>query len=235
MKTPKEVLKFEIFAPLTVFKTPFSVKGFETFPLPPYSTMIGLLYTALGRKYNEEKFSLSVQGDYEVLFRDYLTFRKYNRKDKEIGKKPLEVPFLFNFKLACHILGDGETLNLFEDALKQPKTYLGLGIREIPVKVRKVKKLKAVWKTLEEPQRLKYNAFIPINLAEHLGFYEPKGRYSELAGIEFLVPSFIKTEKPYRDYHFEEVFYVPKGAEMEEDSEVLIDEEGDFIFPTEER
>jgi len=81
-----KVLKFEIFTPLAVFKTPFSIKGFETFPLPPYSTVIGLLYTALGRKYRGEKFQISVQGKYEVLFRDYQTFRKYNRKDRKIEK-----------------------------------------------------------------------------------------------------------------------------------------------------
>jgi len=234
MEAPKEVLKFEIFAPIAVFKTPFSVKGFETFPLPPYSTVIGLLYTALGKKYNGEKFSLSVQGDYEVLFRDYLTFRKYNKEKKKLETKPLEVPFLLNFKLVCHILGDGETLNLFEEALKKPKTYLGLGIREIPVKVLKVKKLKAEWKTLEEPKKLKYNAFIPLRWLDYLNFYTAKGKFSELGGIEFFVPSFLKKLKPYRDYQFEEVVYIHKGTEIEEDSEVLTDEEDDFIFPTEE-
>jgi CRISPR-associated protein Cas5t len=230
-----KVLKTEIFVQNAVFKTPFSVKGFETFPLPPYSTVIGLLYTALGRKYKGEKFRISVQGDYEVLFRDYLIFKKYNKKDKKLERKPLEVPFLYNFSLTCHILGNEELLKQFEETLKKPKTFLGLGALEIPAKVKSVKILNAEWKELDKKQKLEKNAYIPVYLTENLKLSLPyRTTYKRYAGIEFWIPSFIKQKEPYRDYYFEEVLYVTKNYELKSGSRVLTDEEGDFIFPTEE-
>ena len=226
-----KVLKFEIFTPLAVFKTPFSVKGFETFPLPPYSTVIGLLYTALGSKYGGEKFQISVQGKYEVLFRDYQIFKKYNRKEKKIDKKPLEVPYLHNFRLLCHIAGGEKLLNTFAEALKKPKTFLSLGIAEIPAKVKSVKILSAKWESFKLRKPLKWNAYIPRYLSENIKFSTPyRTAGKAFAGIEFLLPSFLKRAEPYRDYHFEEVLYLPEGFRIS--GKLLMDEEGDFLFPT---
>ena len=231
----KEALKFEVFTSVACFKTPFSIRGVETYPLPPYSTVIGFLYKALGRKYKGQKFSLSVQGDYKAIFRDYLTFRKYNLDKKRLEKKPIEVPFLYSFKLVAHLLGSKEILNLFERALRRPASYLGLGLREIPAKIGKVKRVKIKWTSLEDPVELKYNAYIPIELAKNLDFFsnERGDKYfTGFEGIEYILPSFIKKISWYRDFEYEQVVYIPKGVEIEEDSEVLIDEEGDFVFPT---
>jgi len=60
------------------------MKGIEIYPLPPYSTIIGLIYKAMGRKWNGEHFQISIQGDYETIFRDYIWFKKYNLKKKEL-------------------------------------------------------------------------------------------------------------------------------------------------------
>jgi CRISPR-associated protein Cas5t len=229
-----KVLKFEIFTPLAVFKTIFSIKGFETYPLPPYSTVIGLLYTALGRKYKGERFQISVQGRYEVLFRDYQIFRKYNRKDKKLEKKPLEVPYLYNFRLLCHIGGDENLLNTFVEALRKPKTFLSLGIAEIPAKVRFAKILSADLKERKLKKTLKWDAYIPKHLVNDIKFSSPYRTESRaFAGIEFLLPSFLKKEEPYRDYYFEEVLYLPAGFGLS--GKLLMDEEGDFLFLTEEQ
>ncbi len=231
-----EALKFELFAELAVFKTPFSVKGIETFPLPPYSTIIGFIYNALGEKYGGERFGISVSGTHEGILRDYLTLRKYNRKDKLIEKKPIEVPFLFNFRLVCHLVGDKELLERFEEALKRPKTYLGLGVAELPAKVVRVKRVSFEESVLRRTTPLKRNFFIPKGVAENL---ELRSAYGQLepenleGGIEFVVPSFLKKMEPYRDYFFEEVLFVPEGFKLARGSKVWVDKEGDFLFPTE--
>jgi len=187
----------------------------------------------LGRKYEGEKFQISVQGKYEVLFRDYQIFRKYNRKDRKIEKKPLEVPYLYNFRLLCHIAGDEKLLNTFAGALQKPKNFLSLGIAEIPAKVRFVKILSAKWENFRLRKPLKWNAYIPKHLVGNIRFSSPYRTESKiLAGIEFLLPSFLKQVEPYRDYHFEEVLYLPKGFRLS--GNLLVDEEGDFLFLTEE-
>ncbi|MDQ7083112.1 MAG: type I-B CRISPR-associated protein Cas5b [Aquificota bacterium] len=113
------LLKFELFSPCATFKAPLSLKGIETYPLPPPSTIIGLLYTAVGRRWEGEKFSLSIQGVYESVFRDYIRMRKYNRKDKELSPLPLEVPRLYNFRALIHVRAERSLLEEFMTALRE--------------------------------------------------------------------------------------------------------------------
>jgi CRISPR-associated protein Cas5, N-terminal domain len=77
-----DCLRFKLYTPTGIFKNPLSIKGVEVYPLPPYSTIIGLIYKAMGKKWNKEYFQISIQGDYEAIYRDYVWFKKYNLKDK---------------------------------------------------------------------------------------------------------------------------------------------------------
>ncbi len=211
-----ECLKFELFSPCATFKTPFSLKGIETYPLPPYSTIVGLLYTALGRKWEGEEFSISVQGKHEAIFRDYVRLRKYNRKDKEIQPLPLEIPRLYRFEGVIHVCGEKELLENFKKALLRPKVYLSLGGGEYPVLV-KNPRLVGVEERLMEGE-LRFWAYVP-QTREKL-FY---GK-----GIHFRIPSFYEGSGGDRAYRWEKVFYMARGALFEGD--VLVDEEGDILW-----
>ncbi|RLJ70701.1 CRISPR-associated Cas5t family protein [Hydrogenivirga caldilitoris] len=211
-----ECLKFEVFSPSATFKTPFSLKGIETYPLPTYSTIIGLLYTALGRKYGGEKFSISVQGDYETLFRDYIRFRKYNKKDKKFETLPLEVPRLFRLRSIVHILGEEQLLKTFKEALEKPSVFLSFGGGEYPVLVKNPRILKLEERFLES--ELKYSAYVPDRLRKAL--------YGE--GIVFRIPSFYRIENNERMWNWETVYYFPKGTLLE--GKLLSDEEGDTVW-----
>jgi CRISPR-associated protein Cas5t len=39
-----ECLRVKLYTPTGIFKNPLSIKGIEVYPLPPYSTIIGLIY-----------------------------------------------------------------------------------------------------------------------------------------------------------------------------------------------
>lgn len=210
-----ECLKFELFSPCATFKTPFSLKGIETYPLPPYSTIIGLLYTATGRKWEGENFKLSVQGDYESIFRDFVRFRKYNRKDKELQSLPLEVPRLYNLRCIIHVLGEGELIDEFAEALQKPKVYLFLGGGEYPVLVKNPRKVKV--EEREVQLETKYSAFVP----------ESKARFFDQKGISFRLPSFYQ-EGEEKTYRWEQAYFFPKGSLVE--GRLLVDEEGDVIW-----
>ncbi|GAB6065978.1 type I-B CRISPR-associated protein Cas5b [Aquifex pyrophilus] len=209
------VLKFELFSPCATFKTPFSIKGVETYPLPPYSTIIGLLYTALGRKWKGERFRLSVQGNHESVFRDYVSLKKYNYKDKELEKVPLEIPRLYNLTVKVHVQGEEELLKEFKKALEQPRVYLFLSGGEYPVLVKDIKLLEAEKRYIEE--ELLYSAFIPAK--EDISLYSK--------GIYYRIPYFCRFEEE-RECEWAEVYYYQKGTDFE--GEVFVDEEGEPLW-----
>lgn len=211
------LLKFELFSPCATFKVPLSLKGIETYPLPPPSTIIGLLYTAAGRKWKGERFSLSIQGDFESIFRDYIRMRKYNRKDKELSPLPLEVPRLYNFRAVIHVSAEEKgLLKDFLEALKSPSRYLYLGGGEYPVLVKGVKITEAEHKDISQGE-LKMNAFVPERAKDIL--YEV---------IQFRVSTFCRRENGERVCDWINVYYAQKGADI--GGKVLIDEEGDTVW-----
>ncbi len=210
-----ECLKFELYSPCATFKTPFSLKGIETYPLPPYSTIIGLLYTALGRKWEGEEFSVSVQGDYEAIFRDYIRFRKYNRDKKRIEVLPLEVPRLYNLRCVVHVLGNGELIGEFIRALQKPRVYLFLGGGEYPVFVKNPRRVEVREEEIE--LEIKRSAFVP----------EDKVRLFDQTGIPFRLPSFYE-EGEEKNYRWEQVYFLPKLSIVE--GRLLVDMEGDVVW-----
>lgn len=213
-------LKVEFFTPTGIFKTPFSVKGIEIYPLPPYSTIIGLLYTAIDRKWKGETFKISIQGDYDELFRDYIRFRKYNKKDKVLETLPLELPILHNFRLTVHLVGDDKILKEFEQGIKRPKKYLFMSAGELPVKIVKVRRVYIKEESLED-YPINKNAYIPCHLKERV-YFSPN--------VFYRIPSFYKTTNhDIREHIWEDVYYVSKGSYITGDN-ILIDEEGDPLW-----
>ncbi len=211
-----KALRFELFTPTGIFKTPFSLKGIETYPLPPYSTIIGLLYTAIGRKWQGEEFQISIQGRHQALFRDYVRFRKYNRKDKLLETVPIEVPILYQLELIVHLYGEYELLREFAEGLRKPKTYLYLSGGEYAVKIRRVDFVELEERKVEE-LKLEWSAFLP------------KDRYRELSlfpsGILYLLPAFLKKESSLREHNWIEAYYLQSGTVIEE-GKVLLEVEG---------
>ncbi|WP_461828944.1 type I-B CRISPR-associated protein Cas5b [Aquifex sp.] len=213
-----EVLKFELSSPCATFRVPFSIKGIETYPLPPYSTIIGLIYTCLGRKWEGEKFSVSVQGNFEAIFRDYIRFRKYNKKDKELETLPLQVPRLYKLNCVVHIYSENnELLKEFEEGLKKPKVYPFLGGGEYPVFINNVKILKA--SVQETEGETEYSAFVPIN---------KKSIFLETAGIHFRIPYFCTRKEGERECEWVDVYYFQRGTLYE--GEIILDEEGTPVW-----
>jgi len=215
-----ELLKFELFSKCSTFRVPLSIKGIETYPLPPYSTIIGLLYTAIGRKWEGEKFSISVQGNYDSIFRDYLGLKKYNRdkKKKKLETLPLQIPRLYNLRCIVHISSeDRGLLEEFKKGLESPEVYLFLSGGEYPVLVKNVKILRGNFKCAEGETR--YSIYVPE---------EKKNLIWERWGIHLRIPRFCKRVKGERECEWVDVYYFSKGAYYE--GEILIDEEGTPVW-----
>lgn len=219
-----ECLRVKLYTPTGIFKNPLSIKGIEVYPLPPYSTIIGLIYRAMGRKWNGEYFQISIQGDYQAIYRDYVWFKKYNFDKKKLGKLPLQVPILYNLWLLIHIKASEELLNEIENGLKKPKELLFLSGGEYPVKVEEVKRVKCFEKRLSEEETitLNYNAYIPKEFKEKI-------RLSDTGeGVLFSLSYFYKNSQKPKTYSWIDAYYLQKGTEIY--GSLILDEDNNPVF-----
>ena len=221
-----ECLRVKLYTPTGIFKNPLSIKGIEVYPLPPYSTVIGFIYRAMGRKWQGEHFQISIQGDYEAIYRDYVWFKKHNFKDKELEKLPLQVPILCNLWLLIHIKASEELLNEIESGLKKPKELLFLSGGEYPVKVEEVRRVRCEVKNLSKfnLMELVYNAYVPSLLKREIKSTEE--------GVNFHLSYFYKSSKP-KVYNWIEATYLKKGTLIYK-GKLYVDEEGYPVFFTPE-
>ncbi|KPC99014.1 CRISPR-associated protein [Geobacillus sp. BCO2] len=65
-----KALRLKLFQETACYKKPFASKVAETYPLPPYSTVKGMIH-ALLRADRFIPMRLSVQGEYEAKLLDY--------------------------------------------------------------------------------------------------------------------------------------------------------------------
>src|SRR3989338_7062233 len=87
MATTK-TLFLELFQPFAQYRNPFTFYYGQTFPLPPKSTIIGMLQNACTMYYNEKFWYLkvSVHGGFESTFWNYKSLIKGNVSLEKYGK-----------------------------------------------------------------------------------------------------------------------------------------------------
>jgi len=220
-----QCLRLKLYTPTGIFKNPLSIKGIEVYPLPPYSTIIGLIYKAMGRRWEGKSFQISLQGDYEAIYRDYVWFRKYNFKDKVLEKLPLQVPILHNLRLLIHIKAEEKLLEEMEKAIKEPKELLFLSGGEYPVKVEEVKIVQCEEKEIPEEDaiKLKHNAYVPKKILEKASV--------DKKGVLFSLSYFYKNSQKPKTYSWIDVYYFQKGTQIY--GSLIFDEDGYPVFLTE--
>jgi CRISPR-associated protein Cas5t len=216
-----ECLRVKLYTPAGIFKNPLSIKGIEVYPLPPYSTIIGLIYRAMGRKWKGEHFQISIQGDYQAIYRDYVWFRGDSLGGKE-DKLPLQVPILYSLEFLVHVKAENGLLEDIERALKEPKELLFLSGGEYPVKVQEVKRVKCLEKFISEENciKLNYNAYIQRELLENIGTSDK--------GILFSLSYFYKNSQKPKTYSWIDAYYFQKGTEIY--GSLIFDEDNNPVF-----
>ena len=170
---------------LVNYKQPTSIKVRESYPLPPYSTVIGMVHNACD--YTEyHPMKVSVQGKYHSVVDD-LAY-KYSFKPGTIEKKrdyafvtedtgvyktPLYQNLLVDVELVIHIAPQDQKLveEIF-DAFKTPREYISLGRREDLVVIDEVKIVEV--EEVDEESFIEfdnnYRAYIPFRyLKEKIG------------------------------------------------------------------
>lgn len=147
----KQVLKVKIYQPHAHYRVPFSYQRRFTYPIPPYSTVKGLICNLLGiRNDNDDRFkkikeglSLAIYGRYESLVKEYIWFRNLNKKSHinkfnsvanrfidnvpqhPGGQMPVTVDVLHNVNLIIYIYHpETDFLKQIKNAFENPETRL---------------------------------------------------------------------------------------------------------------
>ena len=178
-----KVVKLTARQTLASYRKPSSMQIKESYPLPPYSTVIGMIHSACG--YEEYvDMDISIQGSYHSKINDLYTryefkpgyyekgrhsieIKSNNYKSTGLVAGPANVELLTNVKLVIHIKPKSENkVTEIYEGLKKPKEYLSLGRREDLLVIETVEIVDIEEKILEKDYKLKQDAYVPIGCIE---------------------------------------------------------------------
>ncbi len=212
-----KILKLNLFQETACYKKPLALKVAETYPLPPYSTIIGMLHKILQAKPGEYfDMNISVQGEYESIFTNYQNLRMYKGKDK-VTSMPRNVHQLLNINLVIHVQAEDEVIDKIYQNIVNGKETFSLGRNEDMVRIDGIKYVQNIEQVRRD--QANRNAYVPL---EKLGEDMPGINYN-LNTVYHITPDNL------RKYDKVKVKYI------EEDSNILLknvlkDEDGDYII-----
>lgn len=211
------ILKIEIRQDRAVYRVPYSMEVIETYPLPPYSTVIGFVHNMLGLREVLEGINVSIQGEYGGVVRDYVRFHKYAQRTNKGKFYPVVVTSLVDVHLIVHLKMPSNEWHLrLLAALNDPPYFPYLGRPEDLITELKVQEVQETPFTSQmSPQgglRLPFSAYLPVDQA----------RFHELEGIRYLLPGYYQKHRfsqkkssekvSLRIFDIIPVLYVQKGS-----------------------
>lgn len=173
----KKAVRIKLEQELVNYKVPTSFQLKETYPLPPFSTVIGMVHAACG--YMEYKeMQVSIQGKYHSKVNDLFTRYEFKPELKfEAGRHQLETSgygigrgvatteLLSEVELLIHIIPEDQTLiEEIASGLNNPKEFLSLGRREDLIIMKEVSIVDVREETVDDdlPLKKNYSAYIPL-------------------------------------------------------------------------
>ena len=250
-----KAIKLKLYQNMVNYKVPTSFQLKESYPLPPYSTVIGMVHSLCDFK-EYKPMKISISGNYFSKVNDlYTRYEFKNGNPFEMGRHQLNVngyginrgvataELLVDVNLTIHIIPEDQSeefLNTIFEAFKYPREYPSLGRREDIVLIRDVKIVDVEKKKLERDLSNGEEdfAYIPVNfIQEKLVNYGDKKNGMNIYGTRYeLTKNYtsdnIGTEdKPQmiRFWKKEEVIYSSniKGFKRRE---VPVDTDDEIVF-----
>lgn len=178
MNTIMKVIRLTIKQNLANYRKPLNYQIKESYPLPPYSTIIGMIHKACGfTEYHPMK--ISIQGNTNRSISDIYTKYSFSKGAKfEEGRHTLRIPsknktygvikgignieLIQDINLTIHIypINEDEISFIYEKLLK-PDTYLALGRHEDLIDIQEVKIVECLEEDMVGTKNLIY---VPIEL-----------------------------------------------------------------------
>ena len=211
-------LKLEIYQEIACYKKPMAFKTTETYPLPPYSTVIGMIHKVLKAE-EYIPMEISIQGKYESLMNCYNTMMFY--KSGDISKMPLNINMLYGIDLIIHIKADEKILDDIHKGIRTCNECLSLGRGEDMARLDSIKYVEVSEANMEE-----YDSSITLTN----NFYIPKNYELGLKGIKYKLNKRYEILGNIRRWKEKiEVNYVEEKSELE-NGVFYLDSEEDLVF-----
>ncbi|NGP44614.1 type I-B CRISPR-associated protein Cas5 [Bacillaceae bacterium SIJ1] len=183
-----KALRLKLYQQTACYKKPFAFKVSETYPLPPYATVKGMLH-ALLQATELIPMKLSIQGSYDTVISDYQThyfFKKANTKEfaltadglgvdrdmSDVTTMPIYTQMLYDVELLIHVQASDEVLRQLQDVIANSAQHLSLGRWEDLVRVDACEMVEL--REPEEDYPLKYNAYVPREWLDEGDFFPYK-------------------------------------------------------------
>ena len=248
-----KAIRLKIFQNLVNYKLPTSFQLKETYPLPPYSTVIGMVHNAC--EFTEYvPMRVSVQGKYHSKVNDLATryeFKPGMNFDKSrhqlnvdgfgIGRGVSTVELLSEVELLIHIVPENqEFVEEICEKLTYPHEYLSLGRREDLIVFGELPKIVEVEETeLEEDLSIKnsYSAYIPIEILKEEAVKIGSKEGVKISGTvykltkDYEIKNYgtAKSPKNFRVWNKIKVVYGSDITGLEEEN-VYVDEDKNLVF-----
>lgn len=182
----KKVVRLSLYQNLVNYKKPTSFQLKESYPLPPPSTVIGMVHFACG--FTEYKtMDVSIQGKFHSRVYDLYTRYEFAGSAFENGRHQVKfrcedgkvygatkgvstVELLSDVELLIHICPEDDALvEKIYNAFKKPNEFISLGRREDLVTVNEVKIIEIEKQEIEDTKALEKNMnyYIPAELIKN--------------------------------------------------------------------
>jgi len=184
----EKILFVKIFQPYAQYRNPFTFYYAQTYPLPPKSTILGMLQNCLddwyGYNFNEmwKGIRVSIHGGFESIFWNYQSMLKGDISISSNGilinnvegkqwlplygsiksqRSPIYQQELFNGHLYVFLRGSSELIERIKENLEKPRKVLYLGRSEDVIFIKEVKYVEALEREeVEGDVKLKYPTYI---------------------------------------------------------------------------
>lgn len=249
-----KVIKLKLYQNMVNYKRPTSFQLKETYPLPPYSTVIGMIHNACGYK-EYVPMNVSIQGRHYSTVNDLATRYEFSVMKFDATRHQIRVPnmeydkktdcyiekdlgvvrgistteLLIDVELTIHIQieDDNKFIEVYNN-LKNPSEYLSLGRREDLVRIDEVKIVEVSEEELDEDYSLKNEAYIPLCMLNDDDNKIP-GTVYDISKKYTLVET--SKNKFQRSWEKVQVVYGAMNVGMFlQDSLAFLDSDGDFVF-----
>ena len=229
-------IRLKAYQSVANYKVKSSFQLRESYPLPQYSTIIGMIHDLCGFKGYHE-MDISVQGNYasrtnDLTTRYEVTNDTYNdryplfyindcKEKKGIQKGVSMTNLLVDVNLIIHIVPKNEEeIQTIYEALDNPRYYPSLGRWEDLLRIDEVKIVDIDKNEFDEEFNLEYDAYIPLKYID---------------GVNSLATRY-KIDKNYkivgknRKFNQIDVIHAKANDEILEDTSVNVDEDGYVVF-----
>ncbi|MCX7927222.1 MAG: CRISPR-associated protein Cas5 [Candidatus Omnitrophica bacterium] len=187
-----EIIKLELRAKTAHFRIYSNQNFCDSYPLPPPSTILGILQEVLGIR-PPEPLILAIKGSFESIFFDYRTFlekpleldlpkrREQNKEHRfwieklvhrSVTTKPLFIKVLYNPSYSIYLYSPSHHLS-YLNKLKEPERFISLG-RSEDLAMMKVSAVEVEKKRADKLDKIKIeNSYLPVKVYGAVSIFLP--------------------------------------------------------------